>query len=59
MIFCEYDIPCSFRGEQNICTKKWVHLNKTGICNQLNQFTGKEKEYCKNAQKEQISIFNK
>ncbi len=31
MIFCEYGLPCSFRGEQNICTKTWVHLNKTGI----------------------------
>ena len=59
MIFCEYGLPCSFRGEQNICTKTIVHLKKTGICDQLNQFTGEEKEHYKTAQKEQISIFNK
>lgn len=58
-VFCECGIPCSFKGEQNICTKKWVHLTKMGICDQFNQFTEKEKEYLKDRQKEQIFIFNK
>lgn len=35
MLFCDLPYQCSCRGQNNICTKKFVILSKNGICDQF------------------------